>query len=411
MESGSEFPDEQSENWSAIEPHKPTPVFISKKKVQELTDLHICQSMRKHEGQIWVMQYSKNYQYLATGGKDTIIYVWKVREVSAVDWNKNRNGKIFEDEPICKFEGHSSHIVDLAWSNSNFLLSASLDQTVRLWHVDRSTCLCSFRHSHLVTSVDFLPTDEGYFATGSMDRRLRVWSIVQGRVVKSIQTPAIITAITFCSKSRLLAAGLLDGQVVYYYADGLCYFNQSECRNRKGKESGGRKVTGIAVFPESNGKQILVTTNDSRIRSVNLDNFGVTNKYKGVMNSTNMQLKATISSDGMYVSCASTDGYIYLWRTSHESDKQSSSVPVKKIDSYEKFQCCMANEHVTCSSIIPDQVIEMSCPGELERVRLAAKQAQASIEDSHASAGFAFISGTSDGCLYVFASFSKPVKL
>jgi WD40 repeat protein len=36
-------------------------------------------------------------------------------------------------------------VVDLSWSPAHFLLSASVDCTVRLWHISVAECLRSFR--------------------------------------------------------------------------------------------------------------------------------------------------------------------------------------------------------------------------------------------------------------------------
>ena len=38
-----------------------------------------------------------------------------------------------------------------------FLLSSSMDKTVKLWHISRKECLCCFQHSEFVTSIAFHP--------------------------------------------------------------------------------------------------------------------------------------------------------------------------------------------------------------------------------------------------------------
>ena len=44
-----------------------------------------------------------------------------------------------------------------------------------------------------------------------------------------------------------------------------------DCRNRRGKSSKGRKVTGFHFI--NNGEDLLVTTNDSRLRLIHMDDF------------------------------------------------------------------------------------------------------------------------------------------
>ncbi len=51
---------------------------------------------------------------------------------------------------------------------------------------------------------------------------------------------------------------------------------QVECRNRRGPMKRGRKVTGL-VFT-AGGSHLLVSTNDSRCRLLNLDDYSTTFK-------------------------------------------------------------------------------------------------------------------------------------
>lgn len=49
---------------------------------------------------------------------------------------------VFRSAPARVFSGHKSDVVDLSWSHSDFLCSASIDHTVMLWHPIRLAC-CS----------------------------------------------------------------------------------------------------------------------------------------------------------------------------------------------------------------------------------------------------------------------------
>jgi WD40 repeat protein len=43
--------------------------------------------------------------------------------------------RVFDVDPMCALIAHGHGILDLAWSRKSlFLLSASMDNTVRLWH-------------------------------------------------------------------------------------------------------------------------------------------------------------------------------------------------------------------------------------------------------------------------------------
>ena len=58
------------------------------------------------------------------------------------------------------YRGHTADILDLSWSKNYFLLSSSVDKTVRLWHISRNECLCCFQHIDFVTAIVFHPRDD-----------------------------------------------------------------------------------------------------------------------------------------------------------------------------------------------------------------------------------------------------------
>jgi hypothetical protein len=84
--------------------------------------------------------------------------------------------------------------------------------------------------------------------------------------------------------------------------------------------------TGTSSFFHSNKKhnslgnssssinQILVTTNDNRIRLCSLEDYSTVCKYKGLKNRS-MQIKSTFSDDCDYIICGSEYGQVFIWKT------------------------------------------------------------------------------------------------
>lgn len=120
---------------------------------------------------------------------------------------------MIDQNPWQIWEAHKGDVVALSWSRNDFLLSASLDKSVRLWHTTQRNCLHCFHHAETVTSVDFHPLLEHFFLSGCFDKKIRVWNIRDGRVQEWQQAPDLVTAAKFSLDGQMIVAGLYMGQV------------------------------------------------------------------------------------------------------------------------------------------------------------------------------------------------------
>lgn len=110
------------------------------KRCMEFAALCNGQEIHAHKGFIRAMKFSPDGQYLATGGEDGVVCIWCVTLTDAScnylpaegsfdsKLKKIKSGYrvIFpdkgfqiEESPLQEFHGHSSDVLDLAWSNSN----------------------------------------------------------------------------------------------------------------------------------------------------------------------------------------------------------------------------------------------------------------------------------------------------
>lgn len=130
-----------------------------------------------------------------------------------------------------------------------------------------------------------------------------------------------------------MAAGLLDGYVFLYETADLKYYTQIACirKNKKLNAKVKRKVTGVSfiasrglsslndasvrrpVTATKDKYNLLVTTNDSRIRIFSMSDFTLVLKLKGPVNCSR-QIRATSSLDGRSIICGSDTGDVFLWK-------------------------------------------------------------------------------------------------
>lgn len=298
---------------------------------------------------VWAMDFSRDGKYLAAGGADAVVRVWKVlasneerraHESQESDPTsgvpKHSGAPVFQSEPVREFAGHDSPILDLSWSKNGFLLSSSMDKTVRLWHISRSECICTFRHDDFVPSIAFHPKDDRYFITGSLDAKLRLWDLERKCVVCSVKVPDMITAVAFMPDGKYAVAGTLHGTCLWYETDGLQYKTQLQIRPDRGQGAQGPKITGITSAFGRGGEKLLITSNDSRTRLYNVRDKGCEVIFKGNVNDSS-QIRASLSDDGRYVVCGSEDRRAYLWSVTPAENGKVDRRPVEYFDAHDSI--------------------------------------------------------------------------
>lgn len=365
------------------------------KSHKELSGLFLNQEIQAHSGSIWTIKFSLDGRYLASAGEDCVIHAWQVLEherkpdlLMDVTGEENLNGntlpsaisngspvvllsgqctegssserkrrakdfggrkslnsqnlkvpeQVFalSERPICSFIGHLDDVLDLSWSKSQYLLSSSMDKTVRLWHLSSNSCLKVFSHSDYVTCIQFNPVDDRYFISGSLDAKVRLWSIPHRQIVDWNDLHEMATAACYTPDGKGALVGSHKGNChLYDTSDNkLLQKNQIHLQNKK-KKSSQKKITGFQFVPGSSS-EVLITSADSRIRIV--DGINLIHKFKGFRN-TSSQISAAMTDNGEYVICASEDSYVYVWRKGDDTrpSRSRSKSAISITQSYEYF--------------------------------------------------------------------------
>ncbi|KAK3144175.1 hypothetical protein QOZ80_4AG0309700 [Eleusine coracana subsp. coracana] len=367
------------------------------KSYKELSALFMNQEIQAHSGSIWSIKFRHDGRYLASAGEDCVIHVWEVSELqrrreengvcnplvamlcngspeptlalACVDRShseKKRRARFLEgrrsassdrlmvpehvfalsEKPIRTFEGHSEDVLDLCWSKSQYLLSSSMDKTVKLWHISSVSCLKTFSHSDYVTCIQFNPVDDRYFISGSLDEKVRIWNVQNREIVDWNDLHEMITAACYAPDGQSVLIGSHKGSChIYDTSDNkLLRKKQIDLQNKK-KKSNQKKITGFQFLPGSISK-VLITSADSRIRVV--DDVNLVHKYKGFRN-TNSQISACLAANGRYVISASEDSHVYVWRNDDTPEQGRSKGNVTVTNSYEHFLC----QDVTVAVALP----------------------------------------------------------
>ncbi|XP_038882043.1 uncharacterized protein LOC120073335 [Benincasa hispida] len=335
-------------------------VYQHKKRCSEFSALYMKQQICAHKGLIWTMKFSPDGKYLASGGEDGIVRIWHVTYTNASsefltsDENYNtkpREGKFsfsskssrfatvvipekvfqIDESPIQELHGHSSDVLDIAWSSSNCLLSSSKDKTVRLWQIGSDQCLNVFHHKNYVTCIQFNPMDENYFASGSIDGKIRIWGVKKQRVVDWVDIRDLITAISYRPNGKGFAVGSITGTCRFYKTSGDYLHLDAQINLQGRKKASGKRITGIQ-FCRENSQRVMITSEDSKIRI--FEGTEIVSKYKGLSKSGS-QMSASFTKNGKHIVSVGEDSRVYMWN--YDSLRLPSMKETKSQQSCEHF--------------------------------------------------------------------------
>ncbi|CAG8492706.1 19744_t:CDS:2 [Racocetra fulgida] len=194
-------------------------------------------------GAIWSMKFSKDGKFLATGGQDTVVRVWAV---------------ISSDEEREHFlEGSGTSVYE---GISGAKLGAP---------VFRDKPLYEYR-GHTADILDLIAS----------------WN--------ELSDSQLITAVGFTLDGKMAVAGSLSGKCLFYETDGLKYNTQIHVKSARGKNSQGKKITGIESMPGTlpGQEKLLISSNDSRIRLYNMRDKSLECKFKGIENTITVAIFA-----------------------------------------------------------------------------------------------------------------------
>lgn len=308
---------------------------------------------------IWAVEFSRDGGYLAAGGQDRVVRIWAVisssedrrqHEHSESDSpaegesHGNLSAPVFQQKVFREYHGHTATILDLSWSKNNFLLSSSMDKTVRLWHISRDENLCVFKHSDFVPSIQFHPTDDRFFLAGSLDAKLRLWSIPDKNVAFSVTVPDMITAVSFTPDGKTCIAGTLGGLCMFYDTEKLKWQAQLHVKSTRGQNAKGSKITGIQAtyWPpgsESGEVKLLISSNDSRLRLYNFKDKSLEMKFRGHENNCS-QIRGAFADSSGHIICGSEDRKAYIWSTTTPEGEKRNQRPVEMFEAHNSITTC-----------------------------------------------------------------------
>lgn len=338
---------------------------------------------------IWVTKFSHDGNHMAVGSKDGSVWIWKVISSPAERWEMDYIGKIhtslrrntilakqngnlssngsnpnvsrrsqklaekaekdtaklsainlyapvFQPHAQKVFREHESDVLDMDWSKNDFLVTASMDKTVSLWHVKRDQSLKTFFHPDFVTCVKFYPLDDRFFLSGCLDHKCRMWSILDEEVIFEFDCQDLVTSMVLSPETgKFTIVGTFNGYIYILETQGfhlVTWFHVTDkdtqkqkapqAFNSSAKPHHGPRVTCLQCFKAPNDKtlKLMVTSNDSRVRIFDLKTKRCVEVLRGFESGASQHnAQLVVAHNQAVVVSGSNDHWVYGWRLQSSS--------------------------------------------------------------------------------------------
>eukprot|EP01091_Cochliopodium_minus_P005178 TRINITY_DN15141_c0_g1_i1.p1 TRINITY_DN15141_c0_g1~~TRINITY_DN15141_c0_g1_i1.p1 ORF type:complete len:373 (-),score=93.26 TRINITY_DN15141_c0_g1_i1:21-1139(-) len=159
----------------------------------EETDKRLLATLNDHTKTVMCVRWSKDGQFLASGGDDKLIFIWKLmgggNEMGSLNENPNtENWRVFK-----VLTGHKGDISDISWSYDNRMIaSSSLDGTIMIWDTSVSSFGKLIRelngHNGLIKGISWDPRHQ-FLASQSEDKSVIFWRISDWKIEGTLKHP------------------------------------------------------------------------------------------------------------------------------------------------------------------------------------------------------------------------------
>lgn len=169
------------------------PVLREEDEKNENIPKMLCQ-MDNHLACVNCVRWSNNGLYLASGGDDKLVMVWKRAAFigpSTVFGSSSKLANVEQWRCVTILRNHTGDVMDVAWSPHDvWLASCSVDNTIVIWNArkfpEMVTCLRG--HTGLVKGLTWDPVGK-YIASQADDHSLKVWRTLDWQLEANITKP------------------------------------------------------------------------------------------------------------------------------------------------------------------------------------------------------------------------------
>ncbi|KAL6449343.1 hypothetical protein ACFW04_000746 [Cataglyphis niger] len=257
-----------------------------------------------------------------------------------------------------RFLGHKTFVYSLNWSSDDYhLLSASADQTARIWDIRNQIVqhIEMLPHPSYVYCAKYAPDKMMIIATGCYDGVARIWVNEKKRSTKQELSQELeghegfVNSMVFQKNGNLITADSVGSIILWTVRRNDRMSSRWEwciARRIKIREIEGVVINTIVLHPLES--RLLVHSRDNGLRMVDLATGVILQKYKQ-LNNQRIQLRACISPCGGLILCGGEDSILNIWNletgkhvAKYANDRHSSSRAVISCVDYHPYDHVLA---------------------------------------------------------------------
>lgn len=207
-----------------------------------------------------------------------------------------------------RLSGHQAWVNGVTFSpQGNYLASASLDHTIKLWNQDGGLVATLQGHQDGVNRVAFSP-DGQTLASTSYDKTIKLWKVLPGGIpAQPTQTleghQNTVWGVAFSPDGRLIASAGWDGTVRLWSVDG------KPIALLRGHQD---QVWEVVFSPD--GRWLATTSSDKTIKLWQKDPHGSFQLFQTLIGHQDSVLSGAFSPDGGRLVTAGEDRVMQIWQ-------------------------------------------------------------------------------------------------
>lgn len=253
-------------------------------------------TLEKHQASVNSISCSPDGQWLASASDDGTIKLWNL------DRSKN--------EPPIQLDKVDAHVTSVSFSPDGKWLAYTSNTTIKLWKHQGNgkwdVARATFQgHRDIVNSVRFSPNSQ-YILSASADNTAKLWDL-KGNVLDTFQGHSdSVSSASFRQDGKEIVTASADNTVRLW--------NSSTLSSQNSQILTGHKDTVYSVSFSPDGKRLASASGDYTIKLWTTDghlmNFpSLATEHQDIVNSVN------ISPDGKLIVSGSDDKTVILWST------------------------------------------------------------------------------------------------